>query len=81
MLGESESVARSRAIGMRGNGLHHGAIHCTNIYVLTARARWPKKTAEHWAAAAKRKPRMAKYWLRTGILSAEAKLAIRDLFD
>lgn len=32
--------------------------------------------AEHWGEAAGRTPRMAKYWLASGDVSAEGKLAI-----
>jgi hypothetical protein len=52
----------------------------TSKYISAARAFWPSKTAEHWAAAAGVQPRMAKYWL-TGEVSAAGKLAIIQQFD
>lgn len=51
-----------------------------NIYVVTARAVWPKKTAENWAAAAGKQPSIGKNWLR-GDVSEAGKLAIIHLFD
>ena len=63
MLRESESVSSRRSIEKQGSRLPHGAIHCTAIYIRAARGIWPKKTAEHWAAKAGVKTRMAKYWL------------------
>jgi hypothetical protein len=80
MFESVESVSASAATRMRGNGLHSGATHCTNIYVLTARAKWPRKTAENWAEAADVKPRMAKYWLAGHEVSPAGKLAIINLF-
>jgi hypothetical protein len=66
---------------MRGSELPHGAIGCTRIHALIARSIWPHKTAEHWAAAAGVKPRMAKYWLAGHPVSADGKLAIIRLLD
>jgi hypothetical protein len=61
---------------IRGNGLFNGAIDCTAIHAICARAIWPHKTAEHWAAAAGVQPRMAKYWLAGHKVSDGAKLAL-----
>lgn len=80
-LCESDSVSSVSAIRKRGMALHISAPPCTNIYVVTARAWWPRKTAENWAEAAGVKPRIAKYWLAGREINAEGKLAIRDLFD
>lgn len=76
--GESVSVARSNE--KRDNVLPLGAKNCPTIHVLVARAIWPDKTAENWAAEAGRKPSVGKVWLR-GEVSAEAKLAIIRLLD
>lgn len=51
-------------------GIFYPAIHVT-----VARAIWPDKTREHWAAAAGRKPDAAKPWMR-GDVSEGAKLAL-----
>lgn len=76
-----ESPVAFTARRMRGSALHHGAKNCTtNRYVLAARAFWPDKTAENWAAVAGVKPRVAKYWL-TGDVSPTGKLAIIQQFD
>lgn len=79
----SESSGRSVAAstGMRGTALPHGAIHCTGIHCAVARTIWPIKTAEHWAAAAGVKPRMAKYWLAGRKVGDAGKLALRRLLD
>lgn len=61
--------------------MHHGAIHCTGIHAAVAVVIWPKKTAENWAAAAKRKPRIAKYWLAGGDVSEAGKLALIRQLD
>lgn len=78
-----ESVVSFPATRMRGNPLSLGASLCTaSRYVAAARAFWPHKTAEHWAAAAGVQPRMAKYWLAgTHDVSAEGQLAIRRELD
>ena len=75
-MGESGQVAAAAAIGNRGIGLPRGAFHCTGIHALVARAIWPRKTAECWAAAAGVKVRMAKYWLAGRDVSDAGKLAI-----
>jgi hypothetical protein len=75
-----ESPVAFVARQMQRSRLHRGAENCTNIYVATARWRWPEKTAENWAAAAGRKPRIAKAWLK-GDVSPAGKLAIIRLFD
>jgi hypothetical protein len=69
---ESPSLAPSLEI--RGTPLPCGATDCTTIHAVVARAIWPSKTAEHWAAAAGVKPRMAKYWLAGSPVSADGKL-------
>ena len=61
---------------MRGSPLPHGAIHFTGIHAAAARGIWPRKTAEHWAAAAGVTARMAKYWLAGREVSDAGKLAI-----
>lgn len=76
-----ESPVAFVARRMRGSALPRGAMDCTtNRYVVAARAFWPRKTAENWAAAAGVKPRMAKYWLK-GDVSAAGKLAILKHLD
>lgn len=76
-----ESPVAFTARRMRGNALHSGAKNCTtNRYVLAAKAFWPKKTAENWAAEAGVKPRVARYWLN-GDVSPAGKLAIIQHFD
>ncbi|MDP2410388.1 MAG: hypothetical protein Q8M26_08885 [Pseudolabrys sp.] len=71
-----ESFAPAPSSRKRGTALHPGAIHCTNIHATAARAIWPRKTAQHWAAAAGVKERMAKYWLSGHDVSDAGKLAI-----
>lgn len=68
---------------MRGSPLHRGATDCTeDPNVTAARAFWPRKTAENWAALAGVQPRMAKYWLAgTHEVSDSGKLAIRRWLD
>lgn len=76
-----ESPVAFVARQMRGSPLHRSAMDCTTSkYVTAARAFWPDKTAENWAAAAGVQPRMAKYWLK-GNVSPAGKLAIIHLFD
>jgi hypothetical protein len=76
-MGESFTGGIATAIRKQGIALHRGAINCTAIHSIIARAIWPRKTAEHWAAAAGIKPRMAKYWLAgTHEVSDAGKLAI-----
>lgn len=75
-MSESCTAALASSLEKRGNSLPAGAIFCTpNLYVIVARARWPEKTAENWAAAAGREPRIAKDWLN-GKVSDAGKLAI-----
>lgn len=64
----------------RGNKLSPRAKNCPAIHAVVARAIWPDKTAECWAAAAGRKPSIAKVWLR-GQVSGDGKLAIIRLLD
>jgi hypothetical protein len=79
---ESESTPADLARRMRGNSLHRGATGLTripieSIHAVVARAIWPDKTAENWAAEAGRKPRVAKMWLKDPELVSEAgKLAL-----
>lgn len=67
-------AAASIAIG--GISLPRGEEKFTGIHARVARAIWPSKTAEHWAAAAGVTPRMAKYWLATDEVSEKGKLAL-----
>jgi hypothetical protein len=78
-----ESPVAFVASRMRGNGLPRSAIDCTvSKYVTAARAFWPQKTAENWAAVAGVQPRMVKYWLSgEHEVSAAGKLAIIQEFD
>jgi hypothetical protein len=71
-----ESFSPAIASRKRGSALHLGAIHCTGIHAIAARAIWPRKTALHWALAAGVKERMAKYWLAGHEVSDAGKLAI-----
>lgn len=80
-MGRFESVASISAIEIRGSALPHGAMDCTTIHATVARAIWPRKTAEHWAAAAGRKVRIAKLWLAGAPVSDAGKLAIIRLLD
>lgn len=78
---ESESPVAATARKMRESPLSRRATDCPrNVYVLTARAVWPKKTAVNWAAAAGKAPSIGKVWLR-GKVSEAGKLAIIHLFD
>lgn len=75
-----ESISIVPSMEMRGNKIPgRGKIYPT-IHAVVARAIWPEKTAESWAAAAGKKPDVGKVWLR-GDVSAEAKLAIIRLLD
>jgi len=58
----------------RGNAVSPGEPDFT--YAEVARAIWPRKTAEHWSAAAGVSPRMAKYWLAGRPVSGDGRLAI-----
>lgn len=60
---------------MRVNKLPDRAKNCPVIHVVVARAIWPDKTAESWAAAAGKNPSIGKVWLR-GDVSDAAKIAI-----
>lgn len=77
-MSESSGAIAGNAIGNGGSRLPRGAIGCTgNFHADVARLRWPRKTAQHWAAAAGVKERMAKYWLAgTHPVSADGKLAL-----
>jgi hypothetical protein len=77
---ESRTGEGIRSAEIERNPVPHGAENCTgNLHVLIARQIWKFKTAEHWAAAAGKRPRIAKYWLSTGKVSAAGKLAIIKL--
>lgn len=73
MLQSSVAAGRSSTAN-RGNGLHRGAIHCTLARI--AKAIWPHKTPENWAAAAGVQVRIAKYWVAGKHLSDAARIAI-----
>lgn len=74
---ESESISPPAAIRKRGTPVHHGALQCTGKHARAARGIWPRKTAEHWSAAANVKLRIARYWLAgTREVSEAGKLAI-----
>lgn len=76
-MGQSQSELSTGTTEKRCNGLDHGATDCTDgLHARVAHAIWRHKTAEHWAAAAGKKPRIAKYWLAGGHISEAAKLAI-----
>lgn len=63
------------SVEKRGNNFPaRGKIYPT-IHAVVARAIWPDKTAECWAAAAGKKPDVGKVWLR-GEVSGDAKLAL-----
>ncbi len=62
------------------NKLSHRAKNCPAIHAIVARAIWPDKTAECWAAAAGKNPSIGKVWLR-GDVSGDGKLAIIRLLD
>ena len=80
MLGESESTTLAPASEKRGNELSQGTKNCPTIHAVVARAIWPDKTAENWAAAAGKEPSIGKVWLR-GQVSGDAKLALIRLLD
>lgn len=76
-----ESFSGSASTELRGNKLSRRAKNCPTIHATVARAIWPDKTAECWAAeAGKKGSSIAKVWLR-GQVSAEAKLALIRLLD
>lgn len=60
---------------IRGSKLPGRAKNCPTIHAAVARAIWPDKTAESWAAAAGKNPSIGKVWLR-GAVSAAGKLAL-----
>lgn len=62
----------------RDNKLSGRAKNCPTIHAVVARAIWPDKTAECWAAEAGKKPSIAKLWLR-GRVSGDGKLALLKL--
>lgn len=62
-MSESSGAIARDAIENARIGLHRGATHCVGIHARAARGIWPIKTAEHWAAEAGVKVRMAQYWL------------------
>jgi hypothetical protein len=63
------------AIENRVNELPGRAKISPTIHATVARAIWPDKTAENWAAAAGKEPSVGKVWLR-GNVSGDAKLAL-----
>jgi hypothetical protein len=63
------------AIENRVNELPSRAKISPTIHAIVARAIWPDKTAENWAAAAGKEPSVGKVWLR-GNVSGDAKLAL-----
>lgn len=75
------SMAESRPSTANGcSALPRGAMDCTLARI--ARAIWPDKTPEHWAAAAGVQVRIAKYWLAGRHLSDTAKLAlVKEILD
>lgn len=75
-----ESVSPPLSPEMHGKKLPGRGKISPTIHVVVARAIWPDKTAESWAAAAGKKPDVGKVWLR-GEVSADAKLAIIRLLD
>lgn len=62
------------------NDLPKGGNISPGIHQRVARAIWPHKTAECWAAAAGKEPDVGKVWLR-GKVSGDAKLALIRLLD
>ncbi len=68
-----EAISLVASTGKRVNKMSLGAKNCP--HVICARALWPNKTAENWAAAAGRKPSIGKVWLN-GEISGDGKLAI-----
>jgi hypothetical protein len=60
----------------RGIALPACATDCTTIPVRIARAIWPNKTAENWAAASGVQPRMVKYWLAGHKVSDAGRMAL-----
>lgn len=64
----------------RVNKLPDRAKNCPTIYPIVARAIWPDKTAECWAAAAGKAASIGKVWLR-GKVSGDGKLAIIRLLS
>lgn len=80
MLCESESTTLAPAIEKRGSPLPSRAKNYPTIHAVVARAIWPDKTAENWAAAAGKEPSIGKVWLR-GQVSGDAKLALIRLLD
>lgn len=73
---ESCTADASASTTIRGTAVHRGAMECTGIHARAARGIWPRKTAQHWAAAAGVKERIAKYWLAGREVSDAGKLAI-----
>lgn len=81
-MSEQLVVADKFSTEIERNGLHHGATDCTDpsqVARASARGIWKSKTAEHWAAAAGREPRVAKYWLAGGDVPEAGRLAIIKL--
>lgn len=77
---EVSSPSLAPSTEMRGNGLSSRAKNYPTIHATVARAIWPDKTAECWAAAAGKGASVGKVWLR-GEVSGDGKLAIIRLLD
>ncbi len=76
-----ESIPLAPAMEMRGNDFPPRGKNSPTIHATVARAIWPDKTAENWAAAAgKKDASIGKVWLR-GHVSDSAKLALIRLLD
>lgn len=75
-----ESTSLAPSMEMRGSPLPRRAKNSPTIHAVVARAIWPDKTAECWAAEAGMGPSIGKLWLR-GNVSAEGKLALIRLLD
>lgn len=76
-ISESPSIVSTEN---RDNKLSTRAKNCPTIHAVVARAIWPGKTAECWAAAAGKDASIGKVWLR-GRVSGDGKLAIIRLLD
>lgn len=75
-----ESVSPPLSPEMHGKKLPGRGKISPTIHAVVARAIWPDKTAENWAAAAGKEPDAGKVWLR-GNVSGDAKLALIRLLD
>ena len=79
-MAESCTASLVPSIEMRGSPLPRRSKISPTIHAVVARAIWPDKTAENWAAAAGKEPSVGKVWLR-GQVSGDAKLALIRLLD